>query len=234
MNEIIELFWVIVGSILSFFIGLILDIFLPEKYRIKFQLKKKKLSKWIKNPSYVVGISSRVDLKQNMELEEFNTALKRIFFSKNPTIRGSEIHFKNSQYEYNVDVILQPAYEESDEEEENEGILQAYSLNITTNSKVKYRDLRNQIDNLRGVLDEVEKLITKNFNAYLSKRTLYVEIEYLEEFSEILENLKAEQITGTVKDSNAKFTYYKNKLTIEDTINSKTIQWFKDIIAYVG
>ncbi len=233
MNEIIELFWVIVGSILSFFIGLILDVFLPEKYRIKFQLKKKKLSKWIKNPSYNVGISSRVDLKQEMELEEFNTVLKRIFSSENPMIRGSEIHFKNSQYEYNVDVILQPAYEESDEEE-NKSIPQAYSLNITTNSKVKYRDLRNQIDNLRAILDEVEKLITKNFNAYLSKRTLYVEIEYLEEFSEILENLKAEQITGTVKYSNAKFTYYKNKLTIEDTIDSKTIQWFKDIIAYVG
>lgn len=191
MNEINELFWVIVGSILSFFVGLFLDIFLPEKYRIKFQLRKKKLSKWIKNPSYIVGISSRVDLKQNMELEEFKTALKRIFSSKNPTIRGSEIHFKNSQLEYNVDVILQPAYEES-EDEENEGMLQVYSLNVTTNSKVKYRDLRNQIDDLRATLDDVEKLIIKNFNAYPSKRLLYVEIEYLEEFSEILENLKAE------------------------------------------
>lgn len=101
-------------------------------------------------------------------------------------------------------------------------------------SYYNHRDLRNQIDDLRAILDEVEKLIIKNFNAYPSKRIIYVEIEYLEEFSEILENLKAEQITGTVKDSNAKFTYYKNKLTIEDSINSKTIQWFKDIIAYVG
>jgi len=233
MNGLNELLWTIVGSVLSFFIGLFLDIFLPEKYRIKFQLRKKKLSKWIKNPSYIVGISSRVDLKQNIELEKFKTALKKIFSSKHPTIRGSEIHFKNSQLEYDVDIILQPAYEES-RDDENEGILQVYSLNITTNSKVKYRDLRNQIDDLRATLDEVEKLIIKNFNAYPSKRILYVEIEYLEEFSEILENLKAEQITGTVKDSNVKFTYYRNKLTIEDTINSKTIQWFKDIIAYVG
>jgi len=233
MNGINELFWASVGAILSFFVGLFLDIFLPERYRIKFQLRKKKLSKWIKNPSYIVGISSRVDLKQNMELEKFKTALKNIFSSKNPTIRGSEIHFKNSQLEYGVDIILQPAYEES-EDDENEGILHVYSLNITTNSKVKYRDLRNQIDDLRATLDEVEKLIIKNFNAYPSKRVLYVEIEYLEEFSEILENLKAEQITGTVKDSNTKFTYYRNKLTIEDSINSKTIQWFKDIIAYVG
>lgn len=233
MNEINELFWVIVGSILSFFIGLFLDIFLPEKYRVKFQLRKKKLSKWIKNPSYIVGFSSRIDLKQNMELEEFKTALERIFSYKHPTRRGSEIHFKNSLLEYNVDVILQPAYEES-EDEENEGILQVYSLNVTTNSKVKYRDLRNQMDDLRATLDDVEKLIIKNFNAYPSKKVLYVEIEYLEEFSEVLENLKAEQITGTVKDSNAKFTYYRNKLTIEDTINSRTIQWFKDIIAYVG
>jgi hypothetical protein len=233
MNGITELFWTIVGSIISFFVGLILDIFLPERYRIKFQLKKKKLSKWIKNPSYTVGISSRIDLKQNIELEKFKTALMSLFSSKNPTIRGSEIHFKNSQLEYNVDVILQPAYEES-EDEENEGILQVYSLNVTVSSKVKYRDLRNQIDDLRATLDYVEKSIIKNFNAYPSKRLLYVEIEYLEEFPEILENLKAEQITGTVKDSNAKFTYYGNKLTIEDTINSKTIQWLKDIIAYVG
>lgn len=233
MNGINELFWVIIGAILSFFVGLFLDIFLPEKYRIRFQLIKKKLSKWVKNPSYIVGISSRVDLKQNIELEKFKTTLKKIFSSKNPTIRGSEIHFKNSHLEYDVDIILQPAYEEG-EDDESEGILQVYSLNVTTNSKVKYRDLRNQIDDLRATLDEVEKLIIKNFNAYPSKRVLYVEIEYLEEFSEILENLKAEQITGTVKDSNAKFTYYRNKLTIEDTINSKTIQWFKDIIAYVG
>jgi len=233
MNGINELFWVIVSAILSFFVGLFLDIILPEKYRIKFQLRKKKLSKWIKNPSYIVGISSRIDLKQNMELEKFKTALKKIFSSKNSTIRGSEIHFKNSQLEYDVDIILQPAYEES-RDDENVGILQVYSLNITTNSKVKYRDLRNQIDDLRATLDEVEKLIIKNFNAYPSKRILYMGIEYLEEFSEILENLKAEQITGTVKDSNAKFTYYRNKLTIEDNINSKTIQWFKDIIAYVG
>jgi len=230
MNGLNEFFWTIIGSVLSFFIGLFLDIFLPEKYRIKFQLRKKKLSKWIRNPPYIVGISSRVDLKQNMELEKFKAALKKIFSSKNPTIRGSEIHFRNFQFEYDVDIILQPAYEGS----EDEGTLQVYSLNITTNSKVKYRDLRNQIDDLRATLDEVEKLIIKNFNAYPSKRVLYVEIEYLEEFSEILENLKAEQITGTVKDSNAKFTYCRNELKIEDTINSKTIQWFKDIIAYVG
>lgn len=234
MNGILDnLFWIIMEVILSFFVGLFLDIFLPEKYRIKFQLKKKKLSKWIKNPSYTVGISSKIDLKQNIELEEFKTALKKIFSSKNPTIRGSEIHFKNSHLEYDVDIMLQPAYEEG-EDVESEGILQVYSLNVTTNSKVKYRDLRNQIDDLRATLDEVEKLIIKNFDAYPSKRVLYAEIEYLEEFSEILENLKAEQITGTVKDSNTKFTYYRNKLTIEDTINSKTIQWFKDIIAYVG
>lgn len=233
MNGINELFWAFVGAILSFFVGLFLDVFLPEKYRIKFQLRKKKLSKWIKNPPYIVGISSRIDLKQNIELEKFKIALKKILSSKNPTIKGSEIRFENSQLEYDVKIILQPAYEES-EDEENEGRLQVYSLNITTNSRVKYRDLRSQIDDLRATLDEVEKLIIKNFNAYPSKRVLYVEIEYLEEFSEILENLKAEQITGTVKDSNAKFTYYRNKLTIEDTLNSKTIQWFKDIVAYVG
>ena len=120
MNGVNELFWWVIGAVLSFFVGLFLDIFLPEKYRIKFQLRKKKLSKWIKNPSYIVGISSRVDLKQNAELEEFKTTLKKVFSSMNPTIRGSEIHFKNTQPEYDVDIILQPAYEES-EDEENEG-----------------------------------------------------------------------------------------------------------------
>lgn len=52
MNGLNELLWVIIGAVLSFFVGLFLDIFLPERYRIKFQLRKKKLSKWIKNPSY--------------------------------------------------------------------------------------------------------------------------------------------------------------------------------------
>jgi len=109
-----------------------------------------------------------------------------------------------------------------------------YSLNITVQSKVKYRDLKNQITDLGAELNEIEKLIIKNFNAYPSKKVLYVEIEHLEEFSEIQENLKVEQITGTVKDTNAKFAYYKNRLTIEDTINSRTIQWLKDAIAYMG
>jgi len=45
---------------------------------------------------------------------------------------------------------------------------------------------------------------------------------------------KVEQITGIAKDFNAKFIYYKNKITIEDNINSKMLQWFKNIIAYVG
>jgi len=233
MNGLNEVLWEMIWIVVSFFMGLFLDIFLPEKYRIKFQLWKKKLSKWIKNPSYILGISSRIDLKQEIELEEFKTSLNKIFSSKNPTVRGSEIHFKNSQFEYNVDVILQPAYEEG-EDEENRGVLQVYSLNINIISKVKYRDLRNQIDDLRAVLDEVEKLIIKNFNSYPSKRIIYVEIESPEEFSEILENLKVEQITGFAKDFNAKFMYYKNKITIEDNINSKTFQWFKDIIAYVG
>lgn len=229
MNEIDQVFWIIIGAIISFFIGLFLDIFLPEKYRIKFQLKKKKISKWLKNPSYVVGITSRLDLKRSIELEKFGTTLKELFSHKNPTARGSEIHFKNSQSKNDVGIILQPAYEENEN-----GTLLVCSLNITANSKTRYRDLRDQIEDLRAMLDETEKTTIKNFDAYPSRRTLYVEIEYLEELSEILENLKAKQITGFVKDTNAQFTYYKNRLTIEDTINSKTIQWFKDIIAYVG
>jgi len=233
MNGINDIFWIVVGGIISFFIGLFLDVFLPEKLRIKFQLLKKKLSKWVKNPSYIIGISSRVDLKQNIELEKFKVELKRIFSSKNPTIRGSEIHFKNSQPEYDVDIILQPFYEEI-EDEKSEVVLEVNSLDITANSKTKYRDLKNQLDDLRSILDEIERLVIKSFNAYPSRRTIYVEIEYLEELSEILENLKAKQITGIVKDTDARFTYYGNRLTIEDTINSKTIQWFKDIIAYVG
>ena len=233
MNEVNNLFWIVVSAIISFFVGLFLDAFLPEKWRIKFQLKKKKLSKWLRNPSYIIGISSRVDLKQNIELEKFKITLKNFFSSKDPTIRGSEIHFKNSQSEYDVNIKLQPAYEES-EDEELGGVLQVYSLNITTESKVKYRDLRNQIDDLRAILDDIEKIIIKYFDAYLEKRILYIEIEHLEEFSEILENLKAKQIEGIIKYTNAKFVYYNNRLTIENTINSKTIQWFKDIIAYVG
>ena len=82
----------------------------------------------------------------------------------------------NSQSEYDVNIMLQPAYEES-ENEDLSGALQVYSLNITTESKVKYRDLRNQIDDLRAILDNIEKTIIKYFDAYVAKRILYVEIE---------------------------------------------------------
>lgn len=60
------------------------------------------------------------------------------------------------------------------------------------------------------------------------------QIESLEEFSEILENLKAKRITGTIKNTNAKFVHFKNKLMIENLINFRTIEWFKDVIVYVG
>jgi len=105
MNEINELFWAVIGPILSFLIGLFIDILLPDRYRVKFQLIKRKMSKWIYNHSYIVGISSRVDLKQNEELEKFKADLKDIFFSENPTIRGLEIHFKNSMYSISIMLI---------------------------------------------------------------------------------------------------------------------------------
>jgi len=232
-----QLLWIVINVFIGFFIGLLLDIILPEKSRIKFQLKKKKFSKWLKNHSYVVGITSRLDFKpkidkQKIDLDDVSTKLKQIFSAKKPSFKGTELYFKESD----IDVIIQlsygePADEENEGEEQN---LQVESLNITVNSKTKYRYIKNQIDDLRASLDKVEKDLIENLDLFPARRMLYVEMEDLEEFSEILENLKAKQITGVVKDSNVRFAYYKNKLTIEDTINSKTIEWFKNVIAYVG
>lgn len=230
MNGMGQLFWMVIGAILSFFVGLFLDIFLPEKYRIKFQLKKKKLSKWIKNPSYLIGITSRLDFKDSAELNDVKKKLRQIFSGMKPTFKGTELHFRNSKPQYDIEIIIQLAYEEDQTEE----IIKVYSLNVTVDSKAKYRDMRSQIDDLRAALEETEKGLIRNFNLFPARRVLYTEIEYLEEFSEILENLSAKQISGIVKDTNVKFTYYENRLVIEDTINSRTIQWFKDIIAYVG
>jgi len=197
----IQFLWLIVAAVMSFLVGLLLDIMLPEKYRIKFQLKKKKFSKWVKNPSYMIGITSRLDLKRSMDLDNTKAKLKQLFSSKDPTFRGTEIYFKSLRSQYEIDVMIQLAYEE----EEREVSLQTYSLNLTVNSKAKYRHLRNQIDDLRASLDQTEKVLIKNLELFPARQTLFVEIEYLEKFSEILENLKAKQITGIVKDTDAKF-----------------------------
>lgn len=230
MKVEIQLIWIIIASIISFFVGILLDILLPERYRIKFQLKKKKLSKWIKNPSYIIGLASRLDFKHDIGLNDVTAKLKQIFSAKKSTYKGTELHLKYTRSPYDIDIIIQTAYEEG----ENEFMLQAYSLNIMANSKTKYRDIKSQIDDLRAALEETEKEMIKHLDIFPARRILYAEIEYLEELSEILENLKAKQITGLVKDTNVKFTYHENTLTIEDTINSKTIEWFKNIISYVG
>ncbi|UCH96125.1 MAG: hypothetical protein JSV88_04525 [Candidatus Aminicenantes bacterium] len=224
MNIAIEILWIII----AFFIGALLEVLLPEKYRMKFQLRKKMISKWIKNPTYRIGISSRMDFKQSMDLQNTTTRLRQIFANKSPTTRGNEIHFTNSQYRYDAYMKIQPAYHQ------NEDILEVFSLNITSDSQTRYRNIITQIIDLIDSLDETERELIRNLDLFPAGRTLYVEIEYLEEFSEILENLSAQQIEGSLKEADTRFVYYGNRLTIEDSLNSTSIEWFKNVIAYVG
>lgn len=230
MNIGLQIFWIVISAIISFFVGFIIDILLPEKYRIKILLKKKKLSKFIKNPSYIIGEISRLDFKENIARNIIINKLVEIFEKDKPTFKGTELYLKNSEYQYNIDIIIQLDYYEN----EIENVLEVGGILITANSKFKYRDMRNLIDDLGATLTEVEKKIIRNFNVFPSKKSLFAEIESLEEFSDILEKLKAEQITGIIKNTNTKFAYYNKRLNIEGMINSKTIEWFKDIVAYVG
>lgn len=226
----VEILWITIAAVISFFIGILLDVFLPGQFRVRVQLLKKKLSRWRENPAYGIGIASRLDFKEERELQETERTLQQIFAKKGPTKRGGEIHFKNAQHRYDANIKIQLAFDE----DEDQGIFRVYSINITADSKTSYREIRNQIDDLRSSLDEVEKELIRNLDLLIARRLLYVETENLKELSDILENLEANQVTGIVKGTNVKFAYYGNRLTIEDTIDSTTLQWFKNIIAYVG
>lgn len=232
------LFWMVVVPLISFFIGLTVDIILPPNYRVKFQLRKKKLWKWVNNSPYVVGMTSRLDFKRSIGLQEGYEGVKRIFNNKNPSYKGTDIYLKDNRSQYDIDKIVQFVYgpPEVDPHEENPPGEEQFIVNaihVTASSKVKYKDLRNQIEDIWASVGDAERDLIENFSLFPAKRTLYIEVENLEEFSGIFENLKADEVTGVIKDSNIRFAYYGNRLTVENTIDSRVVEWFKNIVAYV-
>src|SRR5438046_2538105 len=109
-------FWGWVQTGLSFIAGVLLsqiaEIFLPERVRIWFALKKKLLSKWLRNPSYTIGITSRLDYKEALDLETVQARLRDLYSMRSPTARGTELHFQESVGKIQINTKIQPAYEE--------------------------------------------------------------------------------------------------------------------------
>ena len=221
-----QLFWIIIGC----FIGFLIDIVTPEKIRIKILLFKKKLSKWVKNQFYNIGFSTRFELKRKFDLDTIYEKLKEIFKNRNPSFRGTEIHFDVKEFKYEMNVKIQLDYSDIESEE----VIMVEDLLITIESFTKYRELKNFLFDLIEAIQNINSEITNSFDIIYRKKTLFVKINGVKEFSEILQNLKAQQITGIIRESDVKFVYFDNKLTIEDSTDSKSINWLKDIIAYVG
>jgi hypothetical protein len=206
------------------------EVFLPERLRIWFTLRKKFVSKWLRNPSYTIGITARLDCKEPLELDAAKTTIRELFSVRSLTMRGTELHFQENIGTGQINTALQLAYDEN----KSRGRLDVYSINITVESQTKYRDIRTRIEDLRASLSSSEGVLLKALSLFPAKRALYIEVERLEEFSEWLENLEAQQISGKLKNAEAEFVYHDRRLVIEDTINSATIKWLKNIVAHVG
>jgi len=214
------------GAILS----QLVEIFLPERIRIAFALRKKLLSKWFRNPSYTIGITSLLEFKEPLELTVGQARLRELYSSHNPTGTGTELHFQEIVGHAQINTKIQLSYEEN----KQLGVLALFSINITVDVQAQYRDIRSRIEDLRAALSAAETVPLKSFSVFPAKRALYIEVDRLEEFSEWLENLEAQQISGKLKNAEAEFVYHDRRLVIEDTINSATISWLKNILAHVG
>jgi hypothetical protein len=214
------------GALLSQFV----EIFLPERVRIWFLLKKKLAGKWVRNPSYVIGITALLNFRERAPLDEVQRQMKGLFSSRGASIAGTELHFREATAHTHINARIQLAYDE----DKQGAALAVYGLNATVDVQARYREIRDRIEDLRGALSNIEGALVKEFAVFPSKRALYIEVDRLEEFSEWLENLEAQQITGKIKNADAEFQYHDRRLVIEDTINAATITWLKKIVAHVG
>jgi hypothetical protein len=206
------------------------EVFLPERVRIWFALKKKMLSKWIRNPSYTVGITARLDCRESLELDGARRRLQDLFGARGLTGSGTDLHFREKVGAAQINTKMQLAYDEDKKKER----LSVFSINVTVDVEAKYREIRKRIEDLRASLSAAEGVLIKELAVFPAKRALYIEVERLEEFSEWLENLEAQQITGKMKNADAEFAYYDKRLVVEDGINSATITWLKRIVTHVG
>jgi hypothetical protein len=217
----------LLGAVFAQFIR----IFLPERIRVWFALREKLLSKWIRNPSYTVGITTRLDCRQPIEVEAAKKQIKALYRDHDLTTAGTDLHFQDKAARGYTNTRIQFAYE-ADKRHDND--LMLYSINVTVEAQTRYRAIRDSIEDLRAALSSAEDVLIRGLACFAGKRALYIEVARLEEFSEWLENLQATQITGKIKNIEAEFAYHDNRLVIEDTINSATLAWLKNIVAHVG
>jgi hypothetical protein len=218
--------WAIFGALAS----QLVIIFLPEKIRVTFTLWQKVASKVVRNPAYTIGITARLDCKEPMDLEEAKRQLADTYRARQVTSAGTELNFRELVPGGQLNIKIQLAYEE----DRTNNRLSVFSFNVTVDSHTRYRQIRDRIEDIRSALASAENALLKTFQLYPAKRALYIEVERLAEFSEWLRNLEAQQITGKIKNAEAEFHYYERRLVVEDTINSATIKWLKNIVAHVG
>ncbi len=225
-----DIFLLVAGAILGAFASVSLELFLPDRMRLRLSMMRKLLSKFVWNPSYLIGITSRLDCKKALPLDAATQKVFELFAANNITRAGSELHFQKAVAKGQIDAKIQFGYDENPETQ----TLLVESITVTVQTLAPYRSINARIEDLRAVLSSVEDPLVRELSVFAAKRELYIEVARLEEFSEWLENLEARQITGKIRNLDAEFSYYENRLVIEDTIDSATINWLKHIVVHVG
>ena len=209
-----------------------------REYKLRLSKLKKRIGKYLDNPPYDIGLTSRFDLKNSVELENAKQELLRIFKNHNSEQHVDEVVFKLPNL-YGIDVKIQPkgrtkTVQLNEHTNETEELREVSSFTVTTSSTVPYRNSRQQIEDLQQKMNYIDAEMSKNFDLFCAASTLYVEIERLENFMYILDSLQTDRIEGTIKGSQIRFAYYGKRIAVDDTIGATAISWLKDAITYLG
>ena len=230
----------VLGVVATVVIGIVLQVVLGDDIKLRLSKWMKKFVQGRKNPSYKIGITSQLRLKRHVDFETVLKEHLQIFTDYRPKKGVHEVSFVcPNTYDIQVRIQLNSETKTIQPDEhvnESEEVEEVDSFFVTVSSKVKYKDAREHIEDLRDQIENVENELRKSklFDLYRAASTLYVEIENLERFLYVLDSLQANQINGTIKGSEIKFSYHDKRITVDDKIGSTAISWLQDAIAYLG
>jgi hypothetical protein len=230
----------IIGAVITILLqNVLFPLLLPDEFRYRVTRFNKRFWKQLSNRSYDVGVASRLDFKDDtLALEEVKKKLEHMFGAYSPSLTVHELYFKLPQRDYDVNVKIQPNYDlleaqdavgsdSADKEEVN-------SLTVTVGSKPKYKDVRNQIEDvLTAQLNHVETPLAQHFDLSVASRALYVENLKLGGFPGLLHDSNVTQVTGKLEGSNSEFVFYNETVRLEK-IDSVAVRWLLDVITLMG
>jgi len=175
----------------------------------------------LRNPSFLVGIDSYIMIRK-VEFVRARRVLLEMFSSSNPVLYGeSEVFFTVNRSGSVFGVSIRLDYKD--------GMVHGMSISVSSNTR--YRVLDKSIRIVEFVFNAVSGLIAGYFNVYSVENRFYIECPG--RVPEILESLGVDEISGSTRDMSIKFTYFRYRLMVEETIDPNTLNWIKKFISTI-